>query len=55
MDFRIRKSVLRVFYPEDINNLVLMNTVEEKMKAFTKRDAEGSKAARTLYAKVLYP
>ena len=38
MEFRMHKSGLHVFYPEDINNMVLMNTVEENMKAFTKRD-----------------
>ena len=32
-----------------------MNTVEENMKAFTKRDVEGAKAERKLYAKLLYP
>ena len=32
-----------------------MNTFEENMKAFTKRDVEGAKAARKLYAKLLYP
>ena len=32
-----------------------MNTVEENMKAFTKRDVEGTKAARKMYAKLLYP
>ena len=32
-----------------------MNTVEENMKAFTKRDVEGAKLARYLYAKLLYP
>ena len=32
-----------------------MNTVEENMKSFTKRDVEGAKAARKLYAKLLYP
>ena len=32
-----------------------MNTVEEKMKAFTKRDVEGAKTARKLYAKLVYP
>ena len=35
--------------------MVLMNTVEEKMKALTKRDVEGEKSARKLYAKLLYP
>ena len=55
MEFRMHKSVIHVFYPEDIKNMVLMNTVEEKMKAFTKRDVEGAKAARKLYNKLLYP
>ena len=32
-----------------------MNTVEENMKTFTKRGVEGEKAARKLYAKLLYP
>ena len=32
-----------------------MNTVEENIKAFTKRDVEGAKASRNLYNKVLYP
>ena len=32
-----------------------MNMVEENMKAFTKRDVEGAKEARKLYAKLLYP
>ena len=32
-----------------------MNTVEENMKEFTKRDVEGAKAARNLYAKLVYP
>ena len=55
MEFRMHKSGLHVFYPEDIKNLVLMNTVEENMKAFTNRDVEGTNAARKLYAKLLYP
>ena len=55
MDFRMHKSVLHVFYTEDKSNMVLMNTVEENMKAFTKRDVEGANAARKLYAKLLYP
>ena len=55
MEFRMHRSGLHVLYLEDINNLVLMNTVEENMKAFTKRDVEGAKAARKLYAKLLYP
>ena len=38
MEYKMHKSGLHVFYPEDINNMVLMNTVEENMKAFTKRD-----------------
>ena len=46
---------LHVFYLEDINNMVLMILVEENMKAFTKRDVEGLKSARKLYAKLLYP
>ena len=32
-----------------------MNTVEENMKAFTKRDVEEAKAARKHYDKLLYP
>ena len=32
-----------------------MNTIKENMKAFTKRDVKGAKAARNLYAKLLYP
>ena len=51
----MHKSGLQMFYPEDINNMVLMNTVEEKIKAFTKCDVEGAKSARNLYAKLLYP
>ena len=38
MEFRMHKSGLHVLYPEDINNMVLMNTVEENIKAFTKCD-----------------
>ena len=34
----MHKSGLHMFYPEDVNNLVLMNTVEVNMKTFTKRD-----------------
>ena len=55
MEFSMHKSGIHVFYLEDINNMVLMNTFEENMKAFTKRDVEGSKAERKLYAKLLYP
>ena len=55
MEFRMHKLGIHVFYPEDINNMVLMNTVEEKMKAFTKREAKIVKSARNLYAKLLYP
>ena len=40
IDFRIYKSVLHVFYPEDINNILLINTVEENMKPFTEHDIE---------------
>ena len=54
MVFRMYKSDHHVFDMEDIKNLVLINTVEEKMKAFTKRDAEGAKEARKLYDKMLY-
>ena len=54
MEFRMHKSIPRVFYSEDMNNLVPMNTVEENMKAFTKCDVEGAKEARKLYAKLLY-
>ena len=46
MEFRMHKTGLHLFYPEDINNLVLMNTVEENMKVFTKHDVEGAKAAK---------
>ena len=42
MEFRIHKSGLHVFYPENIENMVLMNTVKENMKAFTKCDVEGA-------------
>ena len=55
MEFRMHKSGLHVWYVEDTNNMVLINTVEENMKAFTKRDAEGAKSERKLYAKLLYP
>ena len=55
MEVRMHKSGLQMFYPEDINNMVLMNTVEENKKAFTKRDVKGAKAARKLYAKLFYP
>ena len=34
MEFRMHKLDLHVLYLEDINNLVLMNTFEENMKAF---------------------
>ena len=34
---------LRVFYPEDKNIMVLMNTVKENMMVFTKRDVEVAK------------
>ena len=54
MKLRMHKSGLHLFYSEDINNLVIMNTAEENMKSFTKRDVEGSKAARKLYDKLLY-
>ena len=50
----MQKSGLQVLYPEYMKNMVLMNTVEENMKAFTKHDVKGSKAARNLYAKLLY-
>ena len=55
MDFRMHTSGLHVFYLEDINNMVLMNTVEENIKAFTKHDVKGAKASRKLCDKVLYP
>ena len=51
----MHKLGLHVLHPEVINNMLLLNTVEEDMKAFTKRDVEGAKAARKLYAKMLYP
>ena len=44
-----------MFFPEDTHNLVLMTTVEENMKAFTKHDIKGAKVARKMYAKLLYP
>ena len=46
IEFRMHKSGFSVFYPEHIKNMVLMNTVEEKMKAFTKHDVKGAKLAR---------
>ena len=49
----MHKSGLNVFYLEDIKNMVLMNTVEENMKSFTRHDVEGEKSARKLYAKLL--
>ena len=55
MEFRIHKSGLQVFCPEEINNMVPMNTFKENMNAFTERDVEGAKSARKLYAKLLYP
>ena len=55
MEFRMHKSGLHMLYTEDINNLVLMNTVKDNIKAFTKRTAKGAKAARKLYANLLYP
>ena len=55
MEYKMHKSGLHVFYPEYIKNLVLMNTVKENMKAFTKRDVKGEKSERKLYAKLLYP
>ena len=54
MDFSMNKSVLHVLYPEDIKNMVIINTVEDNMKAFTKRDVKGEKAERKIYAKLLY-
>ena len=38
MEFRMHKLGLHVFYTEDIKNMVLMNTSEENIKEFTKRD-----------------
>ena len=32
-----------------------MNTIEENMKSFTKRDVKGAKSARKMSAKLLYP
>ena len=40
MEFRMHKLGLHVFYPEDIKNMLLMKTVEEKMEGFTKHDVE---------------
>ena len=54
IDFRMHNLGLHVLYPEAIRNLVPMNEVEKNMKEFTKRDVEGSKAARNMYAKLLY-
>ena len=54
MEFRMHKWGLHVFYPEEINNLALMNTVKDNMKAFTKHDFEEVKAARKLYTKLFY-
>ena len=51
----MHKSDINVFYPKNINYLVLMNTVKDNMKVFTKRDVKGVKSARKLYAKLLYP
>ena len=55
MEFRMHKSGIHVFYREEINNLVLMNTVEENMNTYTKRDVEGAKSATKLYTKLSYP
>ena len=55
MEFRMHKSDVNVFYPKNINYLVLMNKVEDNMKVFTKRDVKGVKSARKLNAKLLYP
>ena len=51
----MQKSGLQVLYPEYMKNMVLMNTVEENMKAFTKRDVKLEKAASKLCTKLLYP
>ena len=55
MEFRMHKSGIHMLYPDDKNNMILMNKVEENMKAFTKFDIKGAKASRKLYAKLLYP
>ena len=51
----MHKSGLHMLYPGEINNLVLMNTVKDNMKDFTKSDVKGAKAANNLYSKMLYP
>ena len=48
IEVRMHKSGLHMFYPEDVNNLVLMNMDEENMKAFTISDIEGAEAARNM-------
>ena len=54
IEFRMHKSGLHMLYQEDTKKLLLMNTAEENMKAFTKRDIEGAKESRKLYTKLLF-
>ena len=54
IEFRMHKSGLHLLYQEDTKKLLLMNTAEENMKAFTKRDIEGAKESRKLYTKLLF-
>ena len=54
MEFKMHKSGLHVFYPDDIKDMVMMYTVTYNMQAFIKRDIEGAKQANQIYAKLLY-
>ena len=55
MEFKMHKSGLHVFYPDDIKYMVMMNTVIDSMKEFTKRGIEEAKKAKQLLYKSVIP
>jgi hypothetical protein len=54
LKFKMHPSGLHVYDPAD-NELVMVNTVKGNMEGYTKKQLEGAKLAKELYAKLAYP
>jgi hypothetical protein len=54
LKFKMHPSGLHVYDPTN-NELVMVNTVKGNMEGYTKKQVEGAKLAKELYAKLAYP
>jgi hypothetical protein len=54
MRFELHKSGLHIYNPKQ-EQLTFLQTVQDKMEGFTKRQVIGAQQARNLYAKLAYP